>query len=492
MNKQYFIKEFYYIYDDHKLVKTIKKDLELILIDGKINISIESGYGYSNSEIPIYYNGINLIYNQKIYDFYKFKIWTDLKTVGDGFQSGKIFGSYNTFTEGMKIAILPSSNHYGNIETHYLSRLDVVKKLFDSFINRCIAYSFNTAIGLISFSTKSEVECEISPFYETFRNNLDNLYAEGETALYNAIKDASEKLILWKKADLEKRGKANLRIICLSDGHDTESSYDTKYDIEKILVSNKIILDCIAIGSEYDTNLGSLSKKTGGYMFSPKTIEQSLNIMELETMMLSNNRDKLQQQYYNYSGTIKSDIIPPIKNPNKLLKDKSNSIELTATKIVDEGKRLQRELINISKNPHPDIDVYVNESNLYFWKVVFSGPDGTPYKNGCWLAYMEFTDEYPYVPPKIRFVTEIKHCNINNYGRVCHSILDRNYTSNISIQLILQCVYGLLLNPDVSDPLDTNLALSYYNADGTYEAQIMVYVDKYAKKTREEWKKELS
>ena len=78
------------------------------------------------------------------------------------------------------------------------------------------------------------------------------------------------------------------------------------------------------------------------------------------------------------------------------------------------------------KEPHPFIDIYINDDNIYFWKVVFQGPDGTPYKNGTWLAYLHFSESYPSVPPNIRFVTPIKHCNINNYGRVCHSILDRN------------------------------------------------------------------
>ena len=143
------------------------------------------------------------------------------------------------------------------------------------------------------------------------------------------------------------------------------------------------------------------------------------------------------------------------------------------------------------KEPHPFIDIYINDDNIYFWKVVFQGPDGTPYKNGTWLAYLHFSESYPSVPPNIRFVTPIKHCNINNYGRVCHSILDRNYTPNTKISTILDCVYGLLLNPDASDPLDTNMAMLYYEADGQYEAQIMEYVNKFARTSREEWNKKL-
>jgi hypothetical protein len=42
-------------------------------------------------------------------------------------------------------------------------------------------------------------------------------------------------------------------------------------------------------------------------------------------------------------------------------------------------------------------------------------------------------------------------------------------------------VYGLLLSPDTADPLDSTLALSFYEADGTYEAEILAHTKRYAK-----------
>eukprot|EP00479_Gromia_sphaerica_P001354 TRINITY_DN11534_c0_g1_i1.p1 TRINITY_DN11534_c0_g1~~TRINITY_DN11534_c0_g1_i1.p1 ORF type:complete len:93 (-),score=13.89 TRINITY_DN11534_c0_g1_i1:280-558(-) len=88
-----------------------------------------------------------------------------------------------------------------------------------------------------------------------------------------------------------------------------------------------------------------------------------------------------------------------------------------------------------------------------------TGPESTPYRSGVWVLYVDFPPDYPQAAPEIRFITPIKHCNVNSYGRVCHSIFDRNYTTDIPLSMILQCVYGLLLSPDVSDPLDSTLAL---------------------------------
>ena len=179
---------------------------------------------------------------------------------GDNMMKGTPLYLTSKISAGSKISVFIDRKSYSK-KTQYMSRLDVVKKLFDSFVNRSIAYSFNSAIGLMSFSTKSKLECDISPFYETFRNDMEKLKTSGSTALYESLKDAGEKLIAWKNMDLDKRKNAVLRVICLSDGYDTGNSYTTKHEVEKKFLQNNIILDCIAIGSEYDDYLGKISKK---------------------------------------------------------------------------------------------------------------------------------------------------------------------------------------------------------------------------------------
>ena len=119
------------------------------------------------------------------------------------------------------------------------------------------------------------------------------------------------------------------------------------------------------------------------------------------------------------------------------------------------AKRLMKELRMLSKNPHCAIRIFPSEDNICFWRVIISGPESTPYVNGTWLLTMEFPTNFPRSPPHVRFVTKILHCNINSYGRVCHSILDRNWSSETRVKTVLDCIYGLLLAPDVDDPLGT-------------------------------------
>jgi ubiquitin-protein ligase len=169
-------------------------------------------------------------------------------------------------------------------------------------------------------------------------------------------------------------------------------------------------------------------------------------------------------------------------NLDKIEQFANSPVQTSAT------KRLLQELNKLSKNKHPNIDVYILNDRLDKWHIVIQGEDTTIYAGGCWLVSCNFPENYPINPPEIRFITPIKHCNINSYGRVCHSILDNEYTSDMSIKTIFDCIYGLLLQPDTNDPLDSVLALSFFQASGEYETQIMNHTKKYANNTKTEWK----
>jgi len=128
--------------------------------------------------------------------------------------------------------------------------------------------------------------------------------------------------------------------------------------------------------------------------------------------------------------------------------------------------------------PHPSLVIYPCDTDIGFWRVILEGPSGTPYENGVWLVYVLFPDTYPAESPEVRFVTPIRHCNVNQYGKVCHSVFTRNWTSDTSIHQVLSCVYGLLLTPETDDPLDTDLALLYFIQRDLYNTTISQHVKK--------------
>lgn len=96
----------------------------------------------------------------------------------------------------------------------------------------------------------------------------------------------------------------------------------------------------------------------------------------------------------------------------------------------------------------PGINAVPHSENLRYFDVTIDGPGSSPYEGSfspCgplgWgrfiLAnYSRFTatggnfklelflpDDYPMVPPKIRFLTKIFHPNVDKLGRICLDVL---------------------------------------------------------------------
>lgn len=80
------------------------------------------------------------------------------------------------------------------------------------------------------------------------------------------------------------------------------------------------------------------------------------------------------------------------------------------------------------------------------------------------MLYVQFPGDYPFKAPEMRFITPIYHCNMNQQGRICHSVFDRNYSPALTFRQIIDCVYGLILTPEPEDPLD-NVIASYFLSD---------------------------
>lgn len=73
--------------------------------------------------------------------------------------------------------------------------------------------------GLITFQSSANVLQSITHAIEDFRHNVNNMTARGDTALWDALALANDQLFEYSK----KFPKSKKRIICLSDGNDTNS-----------------------------------------------------------------------------------------------------------------------------------------------------------------------------------------------------------------------------------------------------------------------------
>lgn len=70
--------------------------------------------------------------------------------------------------------------------TRALTRLDVLKQMFDAFINGMLAYNLQTHIGLVTIGSKASVSQGITGAVENFRHKLSGMVASGDAALWDS------------------------------------------------------------------------------------------------------------------------------------------------------------------------------------------------------------------------------------------------------------------------------------------------------------------
>ena len=59
------------------------------------------------------------------------------------------------------------------------------------------------------------------------------------------------------------------------------------------------------------------------------------------------------------------------------------------------------------------------EENFFEWEAAITGPCGTYFEDGVFIACLSFPQDYPLNPPKMKFKSELFHPNIYPDGRVC-------------------------------------------------------------------------
>ena len=264
------------------------------------------------------------------------------------------------------------------------------------------------------------------------------------------------------------------------------------------LQGDGVVVDAVVIGLASDqigTQLRAITVATGGCAFHPATIHEALRLFETETILSLRRRavtdayrpmavvataEQLSQYAAGRLGAPQGwEAAPAAHIPQGVREAVSLPSTALNQALVDprgrssadaRTKRILRELSACVRKPHPSFDVFPCETQLDFWQLLLRGPESTPYVGGVFHLWLQFPADYPAEAPEVRFITPIHHCNINSHGKVCHSVFDRNWTTDTKVGDVLSCVYGLLLAPEPDDPLDSVLALQCLTHRAVYEA----------------------
>ena len=94
---------------------------------------------------------------------------------------------------------------------------------------------------------------------------------------------------------------------------------------------------------------------------------------------------------------------------------------------------------------------------------------------------IEFPNNYPMSPPKVKFRTRIYHLNVSTDMDICLDILKHNWSPVLSIDKVLLSISSLLEDPNPEDPYRSDLALLYKSDYSQYFANAKEETRKYAR-----------
>lgn len=122
------------------------------------------------------------------------------------------------------------------------------------------------------------------------------------------------------------------------------------------------------------------------------------------------------------------------------------------------------------------------DDNMSDWKVTLYGPEGTLYEGYEFNLSIKLSDKYPYAPPSVKFLSPIKHININKTGDICLDILKDKWAASINMTSVIISIIVLLGNPNFEDPFDSDLANLYRTDKKRYKEEIKETNEKHNKK----------
>ncbi|CAG8509166.1 16900_t:CDS:2 [Funneliformis caledonium] len=152
---------------------------------------------------------------------------------------------------------------------------------------------------------------------------------------------------------------------------------------------------------------------------------------------------------------------------------------------------LQKQLKELSKHPVEGFSAgLVDNDNIYEWEIMIIGPQDTLYEGGFFRARMSFpkasiTLDYPLMPPKLKFMSDMWHPNVYPDGEVCISILHppgedkygyedagERWMPVHTVETILLSVISMLSTPNDESPANIEAAKEWREDYPTFKKKI--------------------
>jgi ubiquitin-conjugating enzyme E2 G1 len=149
---------------------------------------------------------------------------------------------------------------------------------------------------------------------------------------------------------------------------------------------------------------------------------------------------------------------------------------------------LRNQLREILKNPIDGFSIGLeDDSNIYEWRIMMEGPEGTSFEGGYFPLQLSFPQDYPNKPPVARFLTpHFWHPNVYKDGTVCISILheakhdemneqekmSEKWRPILGVEAVLVSILSMLSDPNFDSPANIDASVELRNDPKTYRTRV--------------------
>jgi len=145
-------------------------------------------------------------------------------------------------------------------------------------------------------------------------------------------------------------------------------------------------------------------------------------------------------------------------------------------------KRLAIHFGELQKNPPPLCFAEPKDASksMIHWIGWIDGPEDTPYTGGRFHITIDFTSEFPFKPPEVRFITPVYHPNISASGEICLDILHSQWSPALTIRGLLISLCSLLADPNPEHGFNRDALKLFRTNHENYKETAAEWTKKYA------------
>ena len=137
------------------------------------------------------------------------------------------------------------------------------------------------------------------------------------------------------------------------------------------------------------------------------------------------------------------------------------------------NKRLLTELKSLKAEANSlKMTVDCVEDDLWNWYATITGAEGTPYNGLVYKLKIEFPNNYPFAPPKMKFINGMFHPNIDEGGNICLDILKDKCTPVLNVTKALLSILAIMAEPNPSSALNMDAATLYTSNLDAYAERV--------------------